>query len=307
LAEPLTIDTRMHGHESITASYVLRGEKTALVETGPKSSVEHVIAGLEAAGVESLHWIVVTHIHLDHAGAAGTLARRYPDATVAVHHVGAPHLADPSKLWSSAARIYGDAMDRLWGGIDPIEPDRIRALEDGDKVDLGGRVLTAVDTPGHAYHHHAFLDDATGIVFTGDALGVRLADAGIIRPATPPPEFHLEKALSSIERIRELRPAELWLTHFGPHNRGANVKDVDSTCDEAAAALRRWDGWVRSARHQSTDLDEVTRIVRAEARAAMEGDLSRELVERMENTTSYRMNVWGYMRYLDKSEASGAG
>jgi glyoxylase-like metal-dependent hydrolase (beta-lactamase superfamily II) len=304
LTDPVTIDTKMHGHDSITATYLLRAEKTTLVETGPKSSVEHVIAGLDAAGVDSLDWIVVTHIHLDHAGAAGTLARRFPDANVAVHSVGAPHLADPSKLWSSAARIYGDAMERLWGGIDPVDPDRIKALDDGDKIDLGGRVLTAIDTPGHAYHHHALLDDATGIVFTGDALGVRLADAGVIRPATPPPEFHLEKALASIERIRELHPTELWLTHFGPHNRGANVAGIDETCDQAGAALRNWDEWVREARRHYDDLDDVAMAVRDKARRAIEGELAPEILERMEDTTSYRMNVSGYMRYLDKSRSS---
>jgi glyoxylase-like metal-dependent hydrolase (beta-lactamase superfamily II) len=303
-SQPKVIDTKMHGKDGITAAFVVEGRQRALVETGPKSSLEHVGAGLDAAGIDTVDWIVVTHIHLDHAGAAGTLAARWPEARVAVHTVGAPHLADPAKLWSSAARIYGDDMERLWGGIDPIDPDRITALDDGDVVDLGGRRLTAVDTPGHAYHHHAFVDDATGVMFAGDALGVRLPDVGVVRPATPPPEFHLEKAIASIELIRSRRPAELWLTHFGPANVGASALDVDEICDEAIAALRQWESWVRKAREQTNELDDVARDVAEQVRSALEGGIDTAAIERMEQTTSYRMNTWGYMRYLDKSESA---
>jgi glyoxylase-like metal-dependent hydrolase (beta-lactamase superfamily II) len=296
---PVIVDTKMHGRERITGAFVIRGEKTAIIETGPKSSAAVLLAGLKAEGVESLDWIVVTHIHLDHAGAAGTLARHFPEATVAVHHVGAPHLVDPAKLWASATRIYGDDMDRLWGGIDPTSPDRIVALDDGDKVDLGGRSLQAIDTPGHAGHHHAYLDDATGILFCGDALGVRLPEIGRIRPATPPPEFRLDLAVQSIDRIRGLEPSELYLTHFGPVD-----APIGETCDQAISALQQWESWVKEARTQTKDLDEATAIVRAAARKELERGLAPDDVDRMEQTTSYRMNVSGYMRYLDKSEAA---
>lgn len=304
MSQPITIDTRMHGRDGITATFVVRGDKTALVETGPKSSIESVRAGLFEAGIDHLDWIVVTHIHLDHAGAAGTLLADFPDARVAVHTVGAPHLIDPAKLWSSAARIYGDEMDALWGGIDPVPEDRIVALEDGDTVDLGGRTLTAFDTPGHARHHHAFLDNATGILFAGDALGVRLPDVGIVRPATPPPEFHLEDAVASIERIRSLGAASLWLTHFGPSSEGKSPLDVEETCDSAIASLRRWEEWAKAGRDSSRDLDAITEVVRAKARAALEGQVTTEALDRMEHTTSYRMNTSGYVRYLDKYQTS---
>ena len=291
------IDTKMHGFPQVTATFLVRGEKTALVETGPKSTVDNVLAGLERAGVESLDLIVVTHIHLDHAGAAGTLAARFPEATVYVHEIGAPHLVDPTKLWSSASRIYGDAMDALWGGIDPIPEDRIRVLNDGDKVDLGGRSLQAIETPGHAYHHHAYLDDATGTVFTGDAVGVRLPDVGTIRPATPPPEFHLSKTIESIRRIEAVDPQQLCMTHFGPAD-----APVGEICDEAVNVFERWAEWVRGARNTTKDLDEVTDIVRREVKADLESKLAPEQVDRLEQTTSYRMNTMGYMRYLDKNE-----
>ncbi|MGH2746297.1 MAG: MBL fold metallo-hydrolase [Actinomycetota bacterium] len=304
MSEPRIIDTEMHGHPGITAAFLVEGEKIALVETGPKSRVHTVLTGLDRLGIDHLDWIVVTHIHLDHAGAAGTLARHFDDAQVAVHGVGAPHLVDPTKLWQSAARIYGDEMERLWGGIDPIPEERIRVIEDGDKIDLGGRSLQAIETPGHAYHHHAYLDDATGILFTGDALGVRLPDVGFVRPATPPPEFHLEKAIASIERIRLLKPASLWLTHFGPHDRGESPMSVDGLCGESAASLERWAGWVRSARAHTSDLDEAARLVREAARTEYEKVLSDDTLARMESTSSYWMNTWGYMRYLDKAEAA---
>ncbi|CAN5522416.1 MBL fold metallo-hydrolase [soil metagenome] len=300
--EPVLIDTAMLGHAGITAAYVLRGEATTLVETGPKSTVGHVLEGLERAGVEDLDFIVVTHVHLDHAGAAGTLAHRFPDAVVAVHEIGAPHLVDPGKLWSSAARIYGDAMEDMWGGIDAVPANRIRTLTDGDRIELGGLALRAVATPGHASHHHAFLEEGSGTVYCGDALGVRLPDMGVLRPATPPPEFDLEQAIASIERIRALGAESLSLTHFGSTASGVNSLGVDHACEQAIEALRRWAEWVSAARATTSELDEATVQVEKAARSALESSLDDIQVERLERTTTYRMNTWGYMRYLDKEE-----
>jgi glyoxylase-like metal-dependent hydrolase (beta-lactamase superfamily II) len=296
-----TIDTGMHGYPRVTASFLVRGEKIALLETGPKSVVHNVLKALEDLGVEAVDWIVVTHIHLDHAGAAGTLAQRFPGARIAVHKIGAPHLADPAKLWKSAERIYGDDMERLWGGIDPIPKERITVLADGAKIDLGGRSLQAIETPGHAYHHHAFLDSESGTLFTGDAIGVRLPDVDLIRPATPPPEFHLEVAIGSIERIRKVGAELLCPTHFGPVDR-----EVDKTCDEAIESLRKWTEWVMAGRKRSDDLDTVAAYVKEQAREHLESRLSDEAVKRMEQTTSYWMNTWGYMRYFDKKAETPA-
>lgn len=298
MTTPEIIDSKMHGHDGITATFLLADRKTALVETGPKSSVDNVLAGLERAGVETLDWIVVTHIHLDHAGAAGTIAQRYPEAKVAVHPVGAPHLVDPSKLWSSASRIYGDDMEKLWGGIDPLPAERVVEIGDGDTIELGDSLqLKAIETPGHAWHHHAYLEESSGIIFTGDALGVSPRGVSAFRPATPPPEFKLEVALASIERIRTSGAEELWLTHFGPVE-----TSVDDACAQASDVLERWAGWVQEGRQRSSDLEEVTAYVEGKGKAALEQRLSDEEAERMEMTTSYRMNVSGYMRYLDKKE-----
>ena len=304
MSEPLILDTKMHGRPGLTAAFLVQGEKLALVETGPKSAVDNVFGELERLGIDHLDWIIVTHIHLDHAGAAGTLLKRFPGARVGVHSVGAPHLINPSKLMKSATRIYGALMDQLWGGIDPVPAEAIHVIEDGDEIDLGGRKLTAVEAPGHAYHHHAYLDDSTGACFTGDALGVRLPELGMIRPATPPPEFHLEKAVASIRRIAELGARDLWLTHFGPHDRGPGAGGVGQTCEAAIEALRQWEKWVLSARASTLDLAEAAELVRGYARDRLEGNLDDEDIARLEQTTSYSMNTSGYMRYLDKKEGA---
>jgi len=294
------IDTQMHRLPGITGAFLITDEKTALIETGPKSSVEHVLGGLRHAGIETLDWIIVTHIHLDHAGAAGTLARQFPEARVAVHEVGVRHLVDPSKLWSSASRIYGDAMDRMWGGIDPLPEERIVALADGDKIELGATTLQAVDTPGHAGHHHAYLDVSSGVTFVGDALGVRLPDVGVMRPATPPPEFNLELAVTSIERLKALDPTEIYLTHYSSPAHGVNAAPPHVVCDEAIDALRTWGAWIEDARTQTAELDEVTRLVTERSRTAMGEQVTEDAIERMDQTTSYWMNTSGYMRYFDK-------
>ena len=294
----------MHGRDGITGVFLIRGDKTALVESGPGSSLRHVLGGLEAAGVDHLDYIVLTHIHLDHAGAAGSLLERFPSATVAVHEIGAPHLVDPTKLWSSAARIYGDAMEQLWGEMKPVPEDKLRTLSDGDEIDLGDRKLRVVETPGHARHHHAYLDDFDGTVYTGDAMGVRLPEVGRIRPATPPPEFNLEDMIASIERIRTLGAERLCLTHFGPTDKGAEPNDVDAVSDDAIEAFRKWGEWISDARKETRNIDEVTAQVKERAEADARGELSPEAVDRMEQTTSYRMNTWGYMRYFDKKEGA---
>lgn len=188
-------------------------------------------------------------------------------------------------------------MDQLWGGIDPIPADRIHPLEDGDKIDLGSRSLQAIDTPGHAYHHHAFLDDATGYVFTGDAIGIRLPRVAAIRPATPPPEFHLEKGIASIQRLKALEAERFYPTHFGPAE-----GPVNELCDAAVASLNDWAEWVREGRETWHELDEVAAHVKERAQADLEASISADAVAKMEQATSYRMNTWGYMRYMDKIE-----
>src|SRR5215217_402522 len=189
------IDTFYGGRERYTAAYLLRADRPTLVETGPTTSVEPVVAGLERLGVgrDDLANIFVTHIHLDHAGGVGRLRERFPGATVYVHERGAPHLADPTRLVASATRLYGETQMRsLFGPVDPVPSDYLVALADGDRLNLGGRELLVDFTPGHASHQVALTDSTTGAVFTGDALGVHVPDLPVLRPATPPPDVDVE-------------------------------------------------------------------------------------------------------------------
>ena len=213
----LQLDTLLGGWERITAGYLIEGPRPVLVETGSQSSVRALLAALEELGVGAgdLAGVAVTHIHLDHAGGAGDVARAFPNATVYVHEKGARHLVDPTKLVNSAAMVYGDLLDSLYGRLDPTPAERLHVLADGEELPIGdGRMLTTVDSPGHAKHHLALHDSASGILFVGDAVGVRLPDAGVLRPSTPPPDFDLDQAVHSLHRFAERHPTGIALAPF---------------------------------------------------------------------------------------------
>jgi glyoxylase-like metal-dependent hydrolase (beta-lactamase superfamily II) len=290
------VDTRMAGKTSITSAYLLHGAEPALVETGPTTSVEAVTAGLDAIGLSAndLAHIVVTHIHLDHAGGVGTLARRFPQATVWVHERGAPHLEDPTRLLASATRVYGqERLERLFGPVDPVPSDRLRAVSDGDRVALKDRYLEVLYTPGHASHHVALVDSRSGAVFTGDALGIHLPDDRVLRPATPPPDIDVEAGLQSIERIRERARSILLFSHFGP------VEAVDELCAIAASRLRKWAEIVQDALRDTDDIDRVAELLARRTESEFEGIESVD-PSRYDILSDMRMNAEGLVRYWKK-------
>lgn len=303
------IDTFYGGRERYTAAYLLAADEPAIVETGPTTSSEPVTAGLERLGIgrEDLAHIVVTHIHLDHAGGVGRLATTFPKATIWVHERGAPHLADPTKLVASATRIYGDEqMASLFGPVEPVPSERVRALGDDARIELGGRALEVLATPGHASHHVALADTTTGAVFTGDALGIHVPDVRVLRPATPPPDFDVDLTVDSIERIRTRARAGLVLfSHFGP------VTEVDRICDLAVRRTRAWAEVVRSALLRTDDLEQIVALLEVEARRDVETGSQAPLdLERFETLSSIRMNAMGIMRYWKKRaerEATAGG
>jgi len=290
------IDTFMGGRERYTAAYLLNASQPALIETGPGTSVQPVTRALDALGMASdaLAHIVLTHIHLDHAGGVGALAAAFPRATVWVHQRGARHLAQPARLVASATRVYGaDRMASLFGPMEPVPADRLRVFDDGASLDLGGRSLTALDTPGHAPHHLAVLDSDTGVVFTGDALGIHLPALPILRPATPPPDFDLELAVASVERIRSVGPSTLLFAHFGP------IPDVDRTCDLAISRLRSWTATVERTMERTDDPDEIVEALALEAaNEVVTGSEAQLDLDRLETLAGIRMNALGIMRYL---------
>jgi glyoxylase-like metal-dependent hydrolase (beta-lactamase superfamily II) len=165
--------------------------------------------------VADIRSILLTHIHLDHAGATGTLVRENPSIEVLVHERGAPHMASPERLLNSAARLYGADMDRLWGAFEPVPAANLHALTGGEAVTVAGRAVEVAYTPGHASHHVSYLDRITRIAFAGDTAGIRRED-GFLVPPTPPPDIDLELWRASVDRLRAWRPAMLFVTHFGP-------------------------------------------------------------------------------------------
>jgi glyoxylase-like metal-dependent hydrolase (beta-lactamase superfamily II) len=299
------IDTFFAGRERYTAAYLLSAAEPAIVETGPATSEEAVVAGLARLGIgpADLAHVVVTHIHLDHAGGVGRIARRFPRASVWVHEVGAPHLADPARLVASATRIYGsEQMDRLFGPVDPVPPERIRGLEGGDEVPLGDRSLRVEYAPGHAKHQVALVDSSTGAVFTGDAIGIHPPDLPVLRPATPPPDYDLELAVDTIERIRRLAGQMLLFSHFGP------VREVDRICDLAVARYRRWTEAVGQALRTTDDLDEIVAVLEEVARGDVETGAEATLdLDRLETLSGIRMNALGIVRYWKKREERERG
>jgi glyoxylase-like metal-dependent hydrolase (beta-lactamase superfamily II) len=245
---------------------------------------------------DALAHVVVTHIHLDHAGGVGALATRFPRATIWVHERGARHLADPSRLVASAARVYGEArMASLFGPVEAVPSDRLRVLEDQAELRIGGRSLRALDTPGHASHHLALVESETGVVFIGDALGIHVPNLPILRPATPPPDFDLELAVASIERIRAAARSTLLFAHFGP------IEEIDRTCDLAIRRLRGWTEAVRQAMQTTTDLDGIVKVLSREAALDVATGAEAQLdLDRLETLSSIRMNAAGIVRYLTK-------
>lgn len=196
---------------------MLAGDEPALVDPGPASTLETLRAELRRLGV-SIHDIadiLLTHIHLDHAGATGALVRDNPRVRVWVSERGARHVADPTRLLDSARRLYGDALDSLFGTVEPVPAGNIHALSGGERVQTAGRTVAVAYVPGHARHHVAFLDEASGTAFVGDTCGVRAQDAPVVLPVTPPPDVDLEAWSASLDRIEAWRAERLFLTHFG--------------------------------------------------------------------------------------------
>ncbi len=287
----LELDTLLGGWERVTAGYLIDGDAPVLIETGSQSSVPALLAHLDRLGLgaDDLAGVVVTHIHLDHAGGVGDVARAFPGATVYVHPKGARHLADPTRLINSAALVYGPLLDSLYGRLDPTPTERIHVLEDGEEIRVGpNRTLTTVDSPGHAKHHLALHDSSSGILFAGDAVGVKLPDAGVLRPSTPPPDFDLTQALDSLQRFAERRPTGLALAHYGL------LADPLDVLDEADGTLRRWAAVAEAAFRSGED-------IAAALSTAFASDLDgvpEEHREKLEVMNGVHSNAAGLQRWL---------
>jgi len=294
------IDTKMAGYQGITAGYLIRGSRPCLVETGTAPSAPVVRKALASLGIgpEDLATVVVTHIHLDHAGGVGDIAAMYPAAEVVVHRKGARHLADPSRLMASARTVYGDALDVLFGVLAPVPASRIAALDDVGTVDLGdGRRLDSHYSPGHAKHHVGLIDSLSGDLYVGDAAGVYIPETGDLRPATPPPDFDLEVALASLRKFSALRPTRLLFSHYGP------VDDVDAILARSAEEILVWVERTRAARAAGLDLDHAVAMVRSQTLsryAALQPGADPAIAVRFERISGAATNIGGIWHWLDK-------
>ena len=250
LALPKIIDTHQFGRMRAGAAYYLRGTRHALIETGTSLSAPYIVQALP--GVE-LNYIFVTHVHLDHAGGAGELARRYPHAPVIVHPRGRRHLIDPTRLMESVRKATGE-MFALYGEAIPIDAERVHEADDGECFDLGdGVIIEAIYSPGHAPHHLCFFEPKERMLFAGDAAGA--FRNGKLYCTTAPPSFDLELNLATIKRLRSLRPKRIFYTHFGP------ADDADRLLASYADLLKRWTEKIDALREKISASDLIDSVL----------------------------------------------
>jgi glyoxylase-like metal-dependent hydrolase (beta-lactamase superfamily II) len=213
------LDLQFLGRPGLIATAILHGTAgVALVDPGPSTTLQTLERELQRKGIgwPDVRQLLLTHIHLDHGGATGTIVERHPHIAVFVHERGAPHLIDPAKLLASAGRLYGPDMERLWGEVRPVPAASVRALAGGETLTIAGRELRVAYTPGHASHHVSYFDPASRVAFVGDTAGIRRGSASYVMPPTPPPDIDIESWHVSAERILAWVPDVLFLTHFGP-------------------------------------------------------------------------------------------
>ncbi len=237
------VDLYFLDRPSIIATAILQGPAgVALVDPGPSTTIEHLRTALRAKGIAfgDVRQLLLTHIHLDHAGGTGTLLRESPAIEVLVHERGAPHLIDPSKLLASAGRLYGGDMERLWGDVFPVPADRVTVVRGGERIVSGGRELVVEYTPGHASHHVSYFDPSSRIAFVGDTAGIRRGAGKYVMPPTPPPDIDLEAWRASGDRILAWDPDTLFLTHFGPvHGARPHFQELTDRLTAWSAIVRR--------------------------------------------------------------------
>lgn len=267
-----TIDTGFQGNTGAVAVFLVVGpDGLGLIETGPASTLDNVIAGIADAGysVDDVQDVVVTHIHLDHAGALGALMRQRDQVKARVHPVGLPHLINPERLVRSATRIYGDRMDELWGQMLNVPEDRLTPTEDRTPISVGGRRFVPFDTPGHASHHIALLDEQTGSLFTGDVAGVRMQGTSFPVPPMPPPDIDIDAWKRSIDLMQQIAPERLVLTHF------STFTDVQKHLDQLRDGLDASMALGREVLLHGGSEDDLTDRLEAWIREQLGGDSER--------------------------------
>ena len=274
-----------------------------LVDPGPATCLPTLEAALAHAGVRSsdLHGLLLTHIHLDHAGATGSLVRRHPHLTVYVHERGAPHLIDPSKLLASAQRLYGADMDRLWGEFAVVPADRVRVLVDGETLRFGGHAIDVAYTRGHASHHACFFNARTGVAYLGDTGGIRVGPSLYVLPPTPPPDIDMRLWMGSLHRIAAWQPSSLFVTHFGWHG------DASDHLAALRAELEAWEGLTVELMANEPDAGRRKSQFIERVRAGIAARVSGEEADAYRRAMSLDDCWAGLTRYWEKQTGAGQG
>lgn len=289
-----TLDLGFMGLDQTIASFLIESEAgPILVETGPHSTFPKLEEEIKACGyqVSDIRHVLLTHIHLDHAGAAWAFAEK--GATIYLHPFGARHLKDPSKLMESARRIYQDQMDSLWGQMKPIPADQLKEVEDRAVIEIGAHQFKALHTPGHAVHHIAWqLDDQ---IFTGDVAGIRISTDGMIVPPCPPPDINIEDWINSLNILRAVSPATIYLTHFG------KVTDVVEHLAALEKRLLDWSGWMKPQYEAGRAVKEVIPEFEAYVKKQLiNHGMDEQKLRQYESANPSWMSVAGLMRYWKK-------
>ncbi len=286
--------------ESVAVYLIETADGVAIVDPGPSSCREALRQAMRDFGAAAgdLRHILLTHIHLDHAGVTGTLAREYPNVRVHVHARGAPHLVEPTRLLDSARRIYKDDMDRLWGDFEAVDPSQLDVLHGDERLTIGDRHLRVAYTPGHAWHHVSFLDEASGVAFVGDVAGEGSQHGTPALPAAPPPDIDLEAWKPSLDLIGAWGPEALLVTHFGP------VRHVVAHLDTLWDRIISWSLAVRASLAAGDD-DEARadEFVQAEF-ARLSSSLTPEQLKYIDRD-SIRSSWFGLARYGRKKATAG--
>jgi glyoxylase-like metal-dependent hydrolase (beta-lactamase superfamily II) len=291
------IDLNFRNTPGVIATGVLTDPAgVVIVDPGPTSCLETLKRALAAEGIKiaDVRFVLLTHIHLDHAGATGTLVQQNPGIEVFVHARGAPHLTDPSKLLESASRLYGSQMGVLWGAVLPVPAERVKVVSGGERLSVGSRVFDVEYTPGHASHHVSFFDRAGGLAWVGDTAGVRLGPSQSVMPPTPPPDIDLDLWDESLRRIRAWQPRQLFLTHFGVFD------GVSEHLDDLAVALREVAEMVRHSLDVSGGDEEQFAAFRQEIGRYIRRRMSEHDAIAYETAAPLRFNWQGLARYWRK-------
>lgn len=275
--------------ESIASFLIETSEGLILIESGPETTFDKLTESIASLGFDwkQIKYLLLTHIHFDHAGAAWKFAQN--GTKVFVHPIGLPHLNQPEKLWNSAAMIYGDDMDRLWGKMFPIDLENLVGVEDGDEITLGDTTIKVWYTPGHAVHHNAYqLED---VIFTGDVAGVKI-NHGPVVPPCPPPDIDLKLWKESIQKLKSLQPKKLYLTHF------ADVDNVDQHLFDLEMMLDNWANWMKPYFDHGTNPDEIVPLFMEYTKNQLiEQGVNEEDRQRYEYANPSWMSVNGLLRY----------